>query len=54
VRYSRIQRDTGRQIRTDTAGYSATVGDTAEYSGSAAKWLDIDRYMDTAGDTYQG
>ena len=48
MRYSGIQ-----QIQLDTARYVRiqldTGWDTAGYSGSAAKWLDIDRYRDTAG-----
>jgi len=51
VRYSEIQQTqlaTARyiQLQLDIVGYSGG------YSGSAAKWLDIDRYRNTAG--YQG
>jgi len=42
VRYGEIQRDTA-----DTAGdYVRLQLDTVGYSGSAAEWLDIDRYRD--------
>ena len=47
MRYSGIQ-----QIQLDTDRYVRiqldTVGYTAGYSGSAAKWLDANRYRDTA------
>jgi len=39
VRYSGIQLDTARYVRIQL--------DTVGYSGSAATWLDIDRYRDT-------
>jgi len=41
VRYGEVKRDTARyaQIQLNTAGYS----------GSAAKWLDMNRYWDTTG-----
>ena len=54
MRYGKIQRDAAGYswIQLDTYGYSWIRRDTAGYSGSAAKWLDIDRYRDTAG--YQG
>jgi len=50
VRYGEIQRDTGYSwIQLDTYGYRWMQRDTAGYSGSAARWLDIDRYRDAAG-----
>jgi len=49
VRYSGIQLDTARYVRIQLD--TDTVWDTAGYSGSAAKWLDIDRYREIHGDT---
>jgi len=54
VRYGEIQRDTADTtgyswIHTDTAGYSRVNPGYSGYSGSAAKWLDIEQYRDTAG-----
>jgi len=49
VRYGKLQRDTARYswIQLDTYGYSWIQWETAGYSGSAAKWLDKDRYSYT-------
>jgi len=57
VGYGEIQRDTARYswIQLDTYGYSWiqwTVGYSGIQCGSAAKWLDIGRYRDTAGQGY--